>query len=77
MSPCGLRQFLPIAESLQAELQHPFGFPLFGRDQPHDIFVQAFLDNFCMDIRREAELIFLFSHLTYIFVFCFRHPFYT
>ena len=69
MSPCGLRLFLPKAESLEAELKHPFGFPLLGRDQSDDVLVQAFLDDFSMYIRREAELIFLFGYLTYIFVF--------
>ena len=27
MSPCRLRLFLPITESLQTELEHPIGFP--------------------------------------------------
>ena len=63
VSPCGLRLFLPIAECLQTELKHPFGFPLLGRDEPNDILVQPLLNDFSMYVRGEAKLIFLFGHL--------------
>ncbi len=65
MPPRGLLQRLPVAESLQAELQHPFGFTFLSRDEPNDILVQPFLYYFGMYIRREAELILLFGHLTH------------
>ena len=64
MPPRWLLQGLPIAERLQAEVQHPVGFPFLSRDEPNDILVQPFLDDFCMYIRGETELIFLFGYLT-------------
>ena len=68
MSPSGLLQRLPVAESLQAEVEHPFGFTFLSRDEPNDILVQPFLYDFGMYIRREAELILLFSHLTDVII---------
>ena len=68
MSPFGLRLLLPITERLQAELKHPLGLPLLCGDEPDDVFVQAFLYNLSMYIRREAELIFLFGNLTHILI---------
>ena len=65
MSPFGLRLFLPVTKRLQAELEHPLGLPLLGRDEPNDILIQPLFYDFCMYIRREAKLVFLFSDTTY------------
>ena len=72
MPPLGFRLFLPVTKSLEAELKHPLGLPLFSRDKPNDVFVQPFFDDFSMYVRGEAELVFLFGHLTDIFIFLFH-----
>ena len=64
VTPCRRRLLLPVAERLQAELEHPLGFPFLGRDEPDDILVQSFLNDFRMYVRREAELVLLFGYLT-------------
>ena len=73
MSPFGFCLLLPIAECLQAELEHPLGLPFLGRDEPNNILVQPFFYDFCMYVGREAELIFLFGDATYEFVIVFSH----
>ena len=72
MSPLRLRLLLPIAESLQSELQHPFRLPLLSRDEPNDILVQPDWYNLCMNVRGEAELVFLFGHLTDVLILFFH-----
>ena len=68
--PLRLCLFLPVAEGLQTEVEHPLGLSLLSGDEPNDILVQPFLDDFSMDIRREAELIFLFGYLTDKLIAC-------
>ena len=68
--PCWLLKLLPVAESLEAELQHPVGFALLLRDQSNDILVQAFLYDVGMHIGSKAVLVFLVGHLSYIRILC-------
>ena len=70
MSPSRFLLFLPVAERLQAELEHPLGFPFLSRDEPNDVLVQPLLNDFSMYIRGETELIFLFGYLTDVLVTC-------
>ena len=53
---------------IDPELEHPLGLPLLSRDEPNDVLVQPFLDNFSMYVRGETELVFLLRHLTYVFI---------
>ena len=78
MAPCGLRLLLPVAECLEAELEHPLGFPLLSRDEPNDILVQPFLYDFSMYISSESKLVLLFSYLTYkLILFSFHFSLFT
>ena len=71
MSPFGLRLLFPVAERLQAELEHPLGLPFLSRDEPNDVLVQPFLYYLSMYVGGKAKLVFLLSHLTYKFILLF------
>ena len=71
MAPCGLRLLLPVAEGLQAEVEHPLGLTLLLGDEADDILVQSYGYDFGMYVGGEAELVFLFGDLTYE---CIRRP---
>ena len=64
VAPRWLGLLLPVAEGLQTEVKHPLRLAFLLGNKSHDILVQSLLDDFCMDIRREAEFILLFGYLT-------------
>ena len=72
MAPLRLLLLLPVAEGLQAELQHPLGLTFLLRDEPDDVLVQSFLYNLCMYIGGKAKLILLLGHLTHKFILFFH-----
>ena len=59
VSPLGLFevQFDPVAVGLEAPLQHPIRFALFGGDEPDDIFVQPFRGHVRLDVDSEPPLV--------------------
>lgn len=59
VSPFGLLQCEPIAIGLQAEVEQPFWFAFLRGDETNDIFIEASLDDFRMDIGGEAVFVFL------------------
>ena len=69
VSPRGLLHREPVAESLQAEVEHPFRLALLGRNEPHDVLVQSSVDYLCVYVGGEAELVFLFGHAAHKLVF--------
>ena len=69
MSPRGLRHRLPVAEGLQAELEHPVGLALLLRDEAHHLLVKTFFNDVGMHVGGKAVFIFLFGHLAYIGIF--------
>ena len=73
MAPFGLFLLLPVAECLEAEVEHPFGLALLSRDEPNDVLVQPFLYYLSMYVGGEAELVFLFGHLADKFILIFFH----
>ena len=72
MTPVGLLHGLPLAESVQAELQQPFRLVLFLRYEAYHIFVKALADGVCLDIGDKTPFILLVGNLLYdtIIVFC-------
>ena len=72
VSPGGLLQCLPVAESLQPEFEHPLRLLLLLGNQPHHVLIESSLNHFGMHVGREAELIFLFSHLFHVSILLIR-----
>ena len=77
MSPVGLPQCEPVVVGLEAELQEPFGFALFGRDETHHLFVEAAFYDFGVHVGGEAVFIlllgngacqFVVSHKSFVFL---------
>ena len=62
MTPLRLLLLFPVAESLQAELQHPFRLTFLRRNQSHHILVQSNGDHLGIDICCETKLVFLLSN---------------
>ena len=54
-----------LAKRLQTKLQQPFRLVLLGRNQAHNILVQALLDNLGLDVGGKTELVFPFCNLPY------------
>ena len=73
MTPFRLRLLFPIAKGFKAELEHPLGLPLLGRNEPNDILVQPFLYDFRMYVGGKAKLIFLLGHLAHKLILLFFH----
>ena len=69
VSPFGLLQCEPIAIGLQAEVEQPFWFAFLRGDETNDIFIEASLDDFRMDIGGEAVFVFFVGHLTHELIF--------
>ena len=72
MSPC--RSFLrkPVSIGIEAELQHPFWLTFLLRNQANHILIESRWDDFCINVGREAILIFARSDfLQYVFRFSF------
>ena len=65
VSPCGNGESLPVAVSLQTEVEEPVGLSLLLGDKPHDILVESFRDDLGLYVGGETILIFLVYHLLY------------
>ena len=70
VSPCGLIDSLPIAERLQAKVEHPFGLAFLLGYEPHHILVQTLFYYVGMHVGGEAVFIFLLGHLSHKGIFC-------
>ena len=65
MRPVRLRHLLPFAEGVQPELQQPLRLFLPGRYLPDDVLVEPFGQEFLLNVRHEALLVFGGSDLLY------------
>ena len=69
MSPLRLFHSLPVAEGLQAEVEHPLGLALLCRYKAHDILGQTVWYDFSVHVCGKAVFILLFRHAADKFVF--------
>ena len=63
MRPCRHLHRLPFSESLEAELQKPFGFAFLRRNQPDDVLIQSCRHNIRLHVGREAVFVLLRSYV--------------
>ena len=63
MSPFRKDHLLPVAESLQTELQHPFRLILLRRNKTDYILIQTLRYELLLDIRHKAVLILLVCNI--------------
>ena len=70
MSPRRRFERQPVTIGFEAKVQKPFRFSLFGGNEANDVLVQTFLNDFGVNVGREAVFIFLLGKKSRCFVVC-------